>query len=395
MRNLHIWLIIALGLTISLIYMWSGLSHTMLPVDGTLKNRLGLIVGTDFQAFYSAGLMVVDGAFTDLYDVDAYNSVLMAATGGGETYSWSYPPVFNFFVAPLALFPFIPAMILWGVLPMAVVALVAYRAMPHPVVPVVAFFSPPLVHSFLAGQNGALTAAILGGGLLLLPARPVIAGLIFALAAYKPHLALLIPVCLIAGGHYRALAAMAGGGAFLVVASLIAFGTGAWISFFAQVDQHMGYVVAGNLPLARIPTIYVTASRLLGNAAAASLIQGAVSLAVVILAAWTWRRTRAPAERALVLVSATLLATPYAFDYDLAVLAVPFAWAIREYAVHRAPALDPVALMAVWFAPILVFFIDAGIGCAILIALMAHGVTRQSSATGGAGSATGRQPVSG
>ncbi len=377
MRNLRIWLTIVAMLMVSLTYLWLGLSTLTLPVDGTLQNQGGKTIGTDFQAFYAAGRMVADGAFSGLYDFDTYNVIVQAATGGDEAYSWSYPPVFHFYVAPLAVLSFIPAMILWGVLPMVVVAGILYRVMPHPVAPVVAFFSPPLVHNFIMGQNGALTTAILGGGLLLLPTRPVVAGLVFSLAAYKPHLALLIPVCLIAGGHYRALAAMASGGVFLVAASVAAFGVDTWVSFFTNVDQHMGLVNDEILPLSRLPTIYVTVLRLFGNATAASLTQGVVSVAVVFLAAWTWRRSRAPAERALVLVAATLLATPYAFDYDLVLLALPFAWIAREYASQRASALDPVMLTAIWFAPILVFFVDAGIGCALLIALMAYGVRRR------------------
>jgi hypothetical protein len=100
------------------------------------------------------------------------------------------------------------------------------------------------------------------------------------------------------------------------------------------------------------------------------------SLAAVILAAWTWRRTAAPAERALILMAATLLATPYAFDYDLAILIVPFVWILKEYMVQRSPGTDLFALLAIWLAPPLIFFFDATIGWVLLILLLVYGALR-------------------
>jgi hypothetical protein len=376
MRNLHFWLIVVAALAVPMIILGEGLYHVMLPVDGTLYNRINEVIGADFRAFYIASLMVADGTFPEIYDLDAYNARGLLETGTTLQFSWSYPPVAFFFIAPLAAFSFIPAMILWGLLPPLAAAWTLYRVLPHWLTPVVAVFSPPMVHDFVTGQNGTLTAVILGGGLLLLSPYPVAAGLVFALAAYKPHLALLVPVCLLAGGHYRAFAAMAGGGMSLVLASAAVFGIDTWLAFFEQMNTHLGYVDAGTLRLERFPTTYAAVLRLSGNVTVAQLAQGAGSLAVVILAAWTWARTEAPAERALTLMAATLLATPYAYDYDLAILAVPFAWILKEYIVRRSPGLDLFALLAIWLATPLIFFFDGAVGWALLILLMVYGASR-------------------
>ena len=49
------------------------------------------------------------------------------------------------------------------------------------------------------GQNGFLNAALLGAALLALDRRPVVAGILFGLLSYKPHLGLLVPLALLAG----------------------------------------------------------------------------------------------------------------------------------------------------------------------------------------------------
>ena len=378
MRNLHLWLIIAVALSIPMVILGEGLYRVMLPVDGTLYNRIDQVVGADFRAFYIASLMVSDGTFPEIYNLDTYNARSLLETGAASKYSWSYPPVAFFLIAPLAAFSFIPAMILWGLLPLPAAAWTLYRVIPHWLTPVIAVFSPPLVHNFVTGQNGTISAVILGGGLLLLPNYPVAAGLIFALAAYKPHLALLIPVCLLAGRHYRAFAAMAVGGLSLVLASVAIFGIDTWLAFFEQMNNHKDYVDSSALPLDRFPTTYANVLRLFNNVTVAQLAQVATSLVVISLAAWTWRRTEAQAQRALTLMAATLLATPYAYDYDLAILVVPFAWILKEYMARRSPGLDLFALLAIWLAPPLIFFFDAAIGWVLLMLMLVYGVVRSS-----------------
>ena len=53
------------------------------------------------------------------------------------------------------------------------------------------------------GQNGFLTAALLGGALVVLDRRPIVAGILFGLLVYKPQFGLMIPLALVAGGHWR------------------------------------------------------------------------------------------------------------------------------------------------------------------------------------------------
>ena len=59
------------------------------------------------------------------------------------------------------------------------------------------------------GHNGFLTAALLGTALVALDRRPIVAGMLFGLMAYKPQFGVMIPLVLIATGRWRAFAAAA------------------------------------------------------------------------------------------------------------------------------------------------------------------------------------------
>ena len=54
----------------------------------------------------------------------------------------------------------------------------------------------------LVGQNGFLTAALIGGTLYLIPVRPILAGVCLGLLSYKPQYGLLFPIVLIAAAQW-------------------------------------------------------------------------------------------------------------------------------------------------------------------------------------------------
>ena len=67
-------------------------------------------------------------------------------------------------------------------------------------IPILAF--PPVLWTIGVGQNGFLTAGLLGAATLVVDRRPVAAGLLFGALCCKPHFALLVPVALAAGGRW-------------------------------------------------------------------------------------------------------------------------------------------------------------------------------------------------
>jgi arabinofuranan 3-O-arabinosyltransferase len=123
--------------------------------------------------------------------------------------------------------------------------------------------TPALFINAISGQNGAWSAALLGGGLCLLERQPVVAGILFGMFVYKPHLGLLIPVALIAGRQWRVLIA-AGTTAFVLVAtSVLLFGIDMWADFFHSISvQRQAYLERGDGVWHRMISVFVFARRL-------------------------------------------------------------------------------------------------------------------------------------
>ena len=225
----------------------------MLVTAHGLVDMQGRPLGTDFSSFYSAGTYVLEGNAQAPYDLARQHAREQAIFGAATPfYSWFYPPFFLFITAVLALLPYGAALVAWQVVTL-VLYLLAIRAIISPsprlrgegrdegasprgseswtaLLLAVAF--PAVLVNLGHGQNGFLTAALLGGALAILDRRPIVAGLLFGLLAYKPQFGLMIPLALAAGGYWRSFAAAVATIAFLAVAATIAFGPDVWRAFF-------------------------------------------------------------------------------------------------------------------------------------------------------------------
>src|SRR5690606_30537152 len=112
---------------------------------------------------------------------------------------------FLFVAAPFAVLPFPLAWIVWNGATYAVWAWAAIKAFPRLWLLVLVF--PGALIAAGHAQNGFVTGALLVGGVALLDRRPLIAGALLGALVVKPHLALLVPFWLAAGGRWRAFAA--------------------------------------------------------------------------------------------------------------------------------------------------------------------------------------------
>ena len=266
-RGLTILVLCSLGLA----YAGLAVPAALFPAAG-LHTRLGGTVGGDFLAFYSAASLAWSHAASEAYDLARLFRLEAAISGIALRTPCPYPPVFLLYAAPLAALPYLAALYVWlfaGVTPFALVA----RRLSGLALPLIVL-SPPVVQNAIDGQNGALTASLFAVGLSLLNGgRPVLAGIAFAFLSYKPQTFLLIPVCLIAAREYRALVAAAAG-AVLWISSLAVFGFETWWKFLGVVSQQMSFVLDGQEPTARFPTIFVLVLETTGNPLLAKAAQG-------------------------------------------------------------------------------------------------------------------------
>ncbi len=239
-----------------------------------------------------------------------------------QFYPFLYPPTFLLVLWPLGHLGYEAARVAWagGTLLLFLFAVLAPKWRPGLLL--AALVAPATIVSLIYGQNGFLTAALMIGGLRSVRTRPVLAGVLLGLLAYKPQLAILVPVALVAGGHGRALLAAAATVAVVAASASIAFGPALWREWLdagaAQWPMVQAFA-AGHDQL--VPTV-TAAAHLLGldlEAAAAAQLLAALAAAAAV---WTcWRRDGGGALAIAAVPTATLLATPYAFVYDLPMVA--------------------------------------------------------------------------
>jgi len=215
---------------------------------------------------------------------------------------------------------------------------------------------PATFQNLIHGQNGFLSAAFLGGGLALIDRHPIAAGILFGLLTYKPHLAVLLPVVLIAGRYWRSLTAMALTTAILTAVSSIMFGKTIWILFLRNIFFATSLLTSGALPSFRVPSVFAATLLAGGTAMTATIAQAAVGLMVCTLVVFIWSRPQAPFfVKASTLSVAVVMVTPHIFEYDLTILAIPLAYlAINASKAGRCTLTEQIILSLAWVSPLII-----------------------------------------
>jgi hypothetical protein len=277
-------------------------------------------IGRDFVNYWTAGHLV----FTP-HRLDVFTPSLFLAQEHRlfdprlPFHFWSYPPPAFFLVAPLALFPYIPGLIAWSVAGIA--ALV-------PTVRV--FFSgwtdralllaaPAVAVNIALGQNGAFTAALLLGGLALWDRKPRLSGVLLGLLIFKPQLAILLPIAVIAERRWETMIAAGVTAACVLLLSTLAFGLDAWRGFFGPTLTTQAIMLSqGHGPFQWMMPSAFMAGRVAGLPSTWALV---VQAPFTLLGAYlAWRAYRSEADavaKGAVLAMATFLASPQMFNYDL------------------------------------------------------------------------------
>src|SRR6202049_2492362 len=190
----------------------------------------GAIMAYDFVNVWAAGKLVLDGRAAAAYDWALHRDVEVAAVGHDFDgyYGWHYPPTFLFVAAALAALPYLAAVLVWLAVTLPAYLAAVRAIMGERIGIVLGCAFPGVIWNFSGGQNGFLTAALIGGMLANLPRRPLVSGIFLGLLTYKPQFGLLFPLVLALDGRWRVLAAAAATAALMVAAALISHGPDSW-----------------------------------------------------------------------------------------------------------------------------------------------------------------------
>jgi hypothetical protein len=142
---------------------------------------------------------------------------------------------------------------------------------------------------------------------------------------------------LAAGGYWRAMAAAAFSAAVLALATIVLFGTTPWTEFFHWLpltskallsEDHTAW--ADHTEWNKFQSLFAMVRLVGGGATLAWILQAAQTAVVAIALIATWRSKHVAFElKAAGLAVGILLATPYVYLYDLAILAVSGAFLVR------------------------------------------------------------------
>jgi len=344
-----------------------------------LLDRTGKPIGADFLVFWSASSMARTGDPASVYDFQEFYKV--ERTIADYPNPWVYPPTYLLMVLPLSLLPYLPSFIVWILSTCCIYLIVIRRIAPHPITAWLALAYPGTFQNIVHGQNGFLSTALLGGGLLLLDNFPLMAGILFGLLSYKPHFAILVPIALAAGKYWKALAAMVVSSLCFILLSGIALGWRTWVAFYNNISSPIMILIKEKSLWIKMPTTF--ASFLLAgfNLSLAGAFHGFVMFGAVIIVAWVWYKEAPLYIRGSALISGILLFTPYAYYYDLSLLALPLAWLGWECFRGGWQLMEQSTLIVIWLLPIIAPAIAIALGLQIspiLIGFLLFITLRQS-----------------
>lgn len=352
--------------------MLDALVRTIAPLIA-MASLYGL---ADFDTMWKGGLLIRAGQMRTLYDRPLFDVWLQHRFGGQlADESWLYTPPMGLLAALVSLTPMALSFWLWTCGTVLAAAFLLRRAGLGWWVIFAGLLGPAEVYNLLLGQNGALTGGLLVGSLLMMNARPRLAGVLAGCLCVKPQIAVLLPAVLLWPRHARALLACGLTVALLALAATWLQGGRAWPLFFTLAQPNAGRLLAipfgHSFQMAGV-TVFLMARSLGLGLHAAWIVQAACSACAggAVWALWGRRYVDNVARMAMT-VCLSVLAMPYGFSYDL----VAFSIAMAALVPRAAPASVPV-LAVLWFWPGVTsaLTMDTGVVLMPLAALLGCGV---------------------
>ncbi len=358
------WLILALPLVfIGLVLCFSP---NFKSVDGMRTSPLG----GDFLQEWVGAKLFERGEENKLYDLEYVQAFQHDSSMVGfdwpedEYFPMVYPPFYYASLRPLSRFRYPVSSIIWAVLSglaFSISGFLLFRYYP-PCQPVFgrcfvgSLVFVPLLNCFNMGQKSTYLLLILSATFVLLHRnRPFLAGTVFGLIVFKPHLGVLIGLTMLLKRQWKfALGALA---VVVVVFCCSWLNHPRLIRDYAGVVSGMGeYVQTGGYQLADSNSLWGAAQLTFGWLTASSVKMIAAGLSLLIVGL-LWRvmqgriETGSPrfSRQFAAMSVAMVLLSPHFYGYDLTVLLLPMLLVISTFApgAWRANLVDR-SLGIVW-----------------------------------------------
>lgn len=324
----RVWLPWVIGSVLVLVFVTRD---WVLTSNGIIDHSV--VWGRDFINVWTGGHLIRDGQFATLYDPQAYSAFQRSLFGQVDPHNYSYPPTSYPLAAALSLLPYPLALAIWLTATGALFAVAARPWWPQGAGPYwLAVATPAALINLWAGHYGFVMGALFLLGWQHLDRRPVLAGMCFGLMLIKPHLAVLVPLALLIRGDWRAIGAAAATVTVSVLVTALLFGITPWTDYLfrtlglqaTMIDAHGKFF--GNLSTS-MTTALLESGVPWAVAAAFQAMTALLGILLVALAAFRRAPTR---DLALLVATCTFLVLPYAFSYDLTVVAIGALWVLTR-----------------------------------------------------------------
>ncbi len=314
-------------------------------------------IGGDFIQFYAASRIMESGPAAWVYNIPIMlkaQEVILAAPMPGPLPMFSTPVVLPY-VFWLAWLPYLLSYAAFMILSASLcLASLKPTGLDRKSLLVLFLAYPGTFQSVIQGQVSMLFAALLGGAFMTLERRPLVSGALAAMALFKPHLVLGYPLALAAGKKWKALLSfiLASGLVFFLVSAL--FGTAVWRAYFDMIGVAQRAIGSGSVNMAKVMSMFATASSLGLPKAAAYACQVLFALSGIFCMARVWIATADARLRTASALAICLMLPHYVFEYDWMLLAAAIFCLAKHHleSGKKIPRLQIAALVAAFAAPL-------------------------------------------
>jgi len=294
----------------------------------------GSLSDIDFCWIWVSGKFAASSNPASIYDYAVFSaaqaSLVGPHTGNIPPYHFLYPPTLLFFTYPLGLISYLTAFSAWVVATLLLYQAAVYATISRPAALITAVTPAAVVKNIQLGQNGFLTAALIGCSLAFMERRPWISGIFLGLLTYKPQYGVLFPLALLVSRNWRAFGSAVATSMILGVAAVIAFGYQGWPPFIhSLLDRDAGLSPDAEVEL-KLQSVY----GLLHWAGVSAWISWTAHLTVAAIVVATvcaaWTKPIPYPLKAAILCIASVTVTPYVLAYDLCILSIAVAFLVRD-----------------------------------------------------------------
>ena len=348
-------LLVAMGL-IHLARMGAFVSSLLSTANGLVYADGFNPVGGDFINMFAAARLVLTGHVDAIYDTvrfGAFEQTLIGPFSGIGI--WVYAPPSLLLVWPFGLLGYVPSLVTWSVLGLAVLAFGAWRAGFRAIEILILVLAPATISVLVTGQTSNVFLGLL---LIAISARdggrwP--GGIAAGLLTLKPQLGFALPVLFLLRRQWRTIVLAIVVALLLAAVSAAIFGIDAWRSYINDTLAVLSAGERGNTGpfMALEPSVFMAGRILTGDANLALLVHGIVAAAAVVYGLWRIIGARTPDQQAAIALAATALITPYfhSYDGDLVVCAALLAARQWEAAGGLPRLLSYFVVIGAWLLP--------------------------------------------